>query len=152
MRVCHVAFQVLNRWHSDEIKYTFLVVCQGEKATMAKQGESKKDGGGSQVRERDSGQILPPPLYMSQFLAVVLLPVERAVFDMAVSYFNHCGKTCWDCAQLNQSSIPPGMGNYGMGQMEQHQVSQPGPCTALNKGTCFRSLRSWKSLENHLSC
>ena len=39
-----------------EINYEILVICQGEKATMAKQGESKKDGGGSQVRKRDCGK------------------------------------------------------------------------------------------------
>ena len=38
------------------VKYEILVVYQGEKATMAKQGESKKDGGGNQVRESDRGR------------------------------------------------------------------------------------------------
>ena len=68
---------------------------------------------------------------MQRFLAVVLLPAERAVFGMTVSKFNLCGKACGDSVQLTQGPIPPGMGNYGMGQMEQHQVRKFVPHSRL---------------------
>ena len=50
---------------------------------------------------------------------------------MTVSKFNLCGEACGDSVQLTQGPIPPGMGNYGMGQMEQHQVRKFVPHSRL---------------------